>query len=72
VYDGFKKRLDDSQQKELFNRFIERFSHLPAEEARILALSIDDVKDANTYAKQSGIYSEFWKFCSDVFNPVTG
>lgn len=72
VYDGFKKRLDDSQQKELFNRFIERFSHLPAEEARILALSIDDVKDANTYAKQSGIYSEFWKLCSDVFNPVTG
>jgi hypothetical protein len=72
VYDGFKKRLDDSQQKDLFNRFIERFSQLPAEEARIFALSIDDVKDANTYAKQSGIYSEFWKLCRDVFNPVVG
>lgn len=66
VFDSFKRRLDESDEKVLFPRFIERFNTLPKDNARLLATPIEETMETGTYWQQSMLESKLWNLCEDL------
>lgn len=60
VYNSFKNRLNEDDVKELFTKFMEKFSQMAEDDAVLLAKPIDSIKDSDTFFKQAALDSKFW------------
>ena len=66
VYECFKTKLDENAEKILYTRFLNVFTQLPKDDARLLATPSENINDGSAYWKQCSLESKFWNLCEGL------
>jgi len=66
IFGNFKTRLTTNQADELFKRFKSKFLELRDEDARIMTLPMEELKDSAIFFKQTEIDNRFWCICENL------
>ena len=65
IFSSFLKNIDESNNQKIFEQFTDSFLHLPAEDAKLLITSPENISDGDAFWKQFTLESKMWNLCAE-------